>query len=295
MTFGFFAIAYGALLSVMNAFSADMSVVYGNWFSTLAVHAVGLVCVTLLCLLRRDRLTGFSTPWYMKIGGLIGIMNVAFVNIAIQSMGVTANLVLMMVGQMVTSALADSFGWFHIPKTKMTTARAVALAVMLLGCAMMLWLSGDQTGGFVPVFLSVLTGLTVVSSRHVNGQLAVRTSAAYATWLNYVTGLLGTLVIFAVLGFPMQTAFPANIPNPWIYLSGAIGVFAVLLANLAAPRLPLLTMTVLVFIGQVTSGLLMDLAQGVFQPASLIGGLLVGLGLVIHLAFPEKKPAATNE
>lgn len=35
---------YGALLSVMNLFNAQLSAVYGNWGSTVMIHAVGRWC-----------------------------------------------------------------------------------------------------------------------------------------------------------------------------------------------------------------------------------------------------------
>ena len=34
---------YGALLSIMNTMNAQLSELYGNWASTVMIHAVGLI------------------------------------------------------------------------------------------------------------------------------------------------------------------------------------------------------------------------------------------------------------
>ena len=58
---------YGALLSVMNLFNAQLSAVYGNWGSTVMIHAVGLL-VLLPLAFTWGRPKGHA-PWYLYGGG----------------------------------------------------------------------------------------------------------------------------------------------------------------------------------------------------------------------------------
>jgi len=73
-------------------------------------------------------------------------------------------------------------------------------------------------------------------------------------------------------------------PNWWIYLGGAIGVMTVWLSNVVVVKIPQLYITLLMFVGQVFTGVLLDaLRDGAFSVANLIGGSLVALGLALNL------------
>ena len=116
---------YGALLSVMNPFNAQLSAVYGNWGSTVMIHAVGLL-VLLPLAFTWGRSKGHA-PWYLYGGGLIGIVTVTCCNLAIGGIGVTANLVIMLLGQLTCSTLIDQFGLFGARQVKLSAARLVSL------------------------------------------------------------------------------------------------------------------------------------------------------------------------
>ena len=78
-------------------------------------------------------------------------------------------------------------------------------------------------------------------------------------------------------------------PHFWTYLGGAIGVFTVWLSNVVVVKIPQLYITLLMFVGQVFTGVLMDaLIDGAVSTQNIIGGVLVSLGLALNLLFERR-------
>lgn len=291
MAYGWMAAVYGILLSVMNTFNARLSELYGNWGATVMIHLVGLAVLTPPAFTwgkRRGR-----APWYLYSGGLIGIVTVVFVNVGVSGIGVTANLVLMLLGQVACSAMIDHFGFFGARICRVNQDKIIAFALMLLGCAAMLLLSETHASGasITAAALSLLSGCSMVLSRIANAKLAALSGVGYSTVMNYVTGLAGSLLIFALMGMPMHTAFPVAGQPVTVYLGGALGAAGILLCNMAALKLPALQMSVIVFVGQVFSGMGLDALAGRFSAATLAGGLLVAAGLYFNTRTDAKKAA----
>ncbi len=198
---------YGALLSVMNLLNAQLAAVYGNWGSTVIIHGVGLL--TLLPLAFTWGRPRGRAPWYLYGGGLIGIITVACCNLGISGLGVTANLVLMLLGQLTCSTIIDQFGLLGARRVPLTRGRGLSLAVIALGDVVMLLWAGTETGGsgsaLLAIAVSFLSGFSMVLARISNARLAQHAGLGYSTVMNYVTGLGGSLLVFALTGWKLTT------------------------------------------------------------------------------------------
>lgn len=284
---------YGALLSVMNLFNAQLSAVYGNWGSTVMIHAVGLL-VLLPLAFTWGRPKGHA-PWYLYGGGLIGIVTVTCCNLAIGGIGVTANLVIMLLGQLTCSTLIDQFGLFGARQVKLSAARLVSLLVIAAGDLVMLLWAGSSAGeGNASTLLAVLTsflsGFSMVFARISNARLAEKSGLGFSTVMNYVTGLAGSFLIFACMGLHLETAFPAPGQSITIYLGGAMGALAIFLCNMVTPKLSTLQFTVILFVGQIFASMLLDaLLLGTFSMGTLIGGLIVAVGMALNTRAEAKE------
>lgn len=126
----------GILYSVMNLFNAQLSQVYGNPFAVVIIHTVGLVCV--LPLAFRALFQKKRAPWWMHIGGLLGIITVITSNLGVSTLGVTVTLSLTLLGQLVCSMIFDQFGLWGFAKRKFKPARALSLALIAAGVGVML-------------------------------------------------------------------------------------------------------------------------------------------------------------
>lgn len=131
------------------------------------------------------------------------------------------------------------------------------------------------------IFLAILTGVNIVVARFLNAGSAQRSTLSMSTLLNYVTGLVTSLVALWLSGEVLGLAAGESAPfYPLMYLGGAFGVAAVLLSNYLTPRLPAFLLTLLIFVAQLLTGLVLDyVLLGDFSLGKLLGGVFVLLGL----------------
>ncbi len=131
---------------------------------------------------------------------------------------------------------------------------------------------------------AILSGITIVLARMVNARLAQKCGVPYSSLMNYITGLTGSLIAFFVTGAVIKTAFPAAGGSIFIYIGGALGLVSIYVLNRITHKLPATQLTLLIFVGQLFSGLLLDyFATHKFSPGTLAGGLLVLAGLAVNI------------
>ena len=104
----------------------------------------------------------------------------------ISGIGVTANLVLMLLGQLICSTIIDQFGLLGARTVRLSWGRALSLGVIAIGdLVMLLWAAGTATEGGAPVWLavlvSILSGFSMVLARISNARLAERSGLGYST------------------------------------------------------------------------------------------------------------------
>lgn len=140
------------------------------------------------------------------------------------------------------------------------------------------------------IIISLLTGVTLVTSRVFNAKLALKTNSLISTFYNYVVGLLVSLIVLLILGrgeFPLPT--PVISSNPWIYTGGLISIFVVFIANVVSPKISTFSMTLLLFVGQLFASIIIDsLLTNHFSIQQVIGGLFVALGFTINALIDKK-------
>lgn len=140
------------------------------------------------------------------------------------------------------------------------------------------------------VLFSFGAGVTVVLSRTVNAGLARKTGELQSSLLNHITGLWVAVIFFFLFGRNEMTAFHGISAEWWIYLGGILGVTVVLLCNITVPRVPAFQLTLLTFVGQVFSGIVIDLlAHNPYSQATLWGGVLVAGGVLLNLVWEHRE------
>ncbi len=149
----------------------------------------------------------------------------------------------------------------------------------------------------IAVIATLLTGFTIVMNRIINSSLAERIGIFQSTLYNYITGLV-TSFLFAL--FIRET----NIQNGidfgaipfWAYLGGFVGVIVIVLSSYLTPRISALYLTLLLFIGQIFTGIIIDFfSTGEFAVSKLVGGLFVVGGLAYNLFLDAQKESVKSE
>ena len=145
----------------------------------------------------------------------------------------------------------------------------------------------------IGIVVSLLAGGTIVLGRTVNARLAQETGLLRSTLYNYVVGLAAALVALCIFDLRSLQTF-ALCKDPILYTGGIIGVAVVLLLNLLVTKVPSFYMTLLLFVGQVFAGLLVDwMLTRNFSVGRFVGGLCVALGLSVNL-WLDRKPRQTK-
>lgn len=276
----------GVLVAVMITVNGGLTTLCGVYAATVVIHIVGLILIGAIILFRREKPFAKAQPWYLYIGGVIGVATTAATNSAFGKISVSAILALGLFGQSVAGALVDQFGLLGMKKHPFRPHQIPGILLVAGGIA---WMMGAEFKLW-PVLAVFGSGILLVVSRAYNARLANKTSISISTFFNYVCGLLTAIPVFLLFGLkdPAVAHFSFS-PDWWIYLGGAIGVMTVGLSSVVAVRIPQLYITLLLFVGQVFTGVLLDaLLDGAFSLQNIAGGLLVTLGLVVNLLLERR-------
>ena len=111
------------------------------------------------------------------------------------------------------------------------------------------------------------------------------------TFFNYLTGFLGSFVLLLISGKSLDLFSLSSYQGSWwAYLGGAVGVGVISLSSFLSSKISAFYLTLLLFIGQLFTGMLLDyLVAGDFSLNKVIGGVLVVAGLSYNLWIDTKR------
>lgn len=278
------ALLSGVVLSVMISFNGNLTAQYGTFPAAAIIHLVGTLSALLLCALRKEkRVLRWYRPWWIYLGGAIGVLTTVCQNFAFGHISVTSIVALGMLGQTCLSLLVDRFGLLGMQKQPAARTSWLGVALVLIGVAVML--DGTVAAATAAACVSFVSGVTVVLSRTVNARLAEKTGALGGSFINHLVGLPITVMLALIVTKGRMFSGAANVAcKPWAFLGGVLGVALVLLCNLAVLRVSAFRMTLFGFVGQVFTGILIDiLFGGGYAQASFYGGIIIALGICVNL------------
>ena len=280
----------GILITLMIAVNGELGATYGVYSATVMIHVIGLILISLLLVIRRRRFFPLEKlPFQLFLGGAVGVGTVVFNNLSFGRISVSAILALSLLGQTLTSLIIDQFGLFQMPKHPFSMGKLPGIILVVVGIAWMLW--PFDMNIIVPVILSLLSGVTIVVSRSINACLACKTGMLQSTFFNYAVGLTVSVAILLIAGTgePLLTTPFSLSPRVYIYTGGLMGVFVVTLLNAIVSKISSFYATLLLFIGQVFSGVILDgVLSGKFSILNIVGGVFVAAGLAACMLADKK-------
>ena len=129
------------------------------------------------------------------------------------------------------------------------------------------------------------SGISLVLSRTVNGRLAEQAGALPGSFINHLVGLPITVIIMLIAERGAHTSLTVlPVSSWWIYCGGMLGVLSVFLYNTVVPKVSSFRVTILTFVAQVFTGLVIDVLFGSgYSKVTLIGGALVAAGMFLNM------------
>ena len=275
----FLSVLTGVTLAVMVSLNGNLTAQYGVFPAAAIIHAVGSIAAVILCAFQKEKrkILGHKPLW-IYLGGAIGVSTTVFQNIAYGNISMTGLIALGLLGQTATSLLIDAFGLFGMKRNRFRPESVPGLLLSLAGILIMF--DSCEAATAVAAIISFAAGITVVLSRTFNAKLAEKTGALRSSMVAHLLGLPITVFIalLTTKGNIAEGAYAMPF-RPWSYLGGVMGVCVILLCNLAVPKVSAYRLTILTFIGQIFTGVLLDLSLGnKYDSVSFWGGLVIAAG-----------------
>jgi transporter family-2 protein len=141
------------------------------------------------------------------------------------------------------------------------------------------------------IVLAVFCGCITIISMIVNSHLAKKIGVFQGTLINYIVGLFSTILLLIMVKSSVNLSFNSFTKIPfWALLGGLLGVMVVSASNIVIPKIPTIYTTLLIFIGQLFTGILIDYFRvGFVSNGKIIGGLLILLGLIYNSSVDKKE------
>lgn len=129
----------GVAVAVQSPLSNMIGRRLGSLESVFIVHIGGAILAAIILTFQRGgQLGGWSqVPWYALCAGFLGLIILAAVNITIPKLGAAATTTLIVVAQLLMSAVIDHFGWLEVSARPITLARFAGVAFLVLGAWLM--------------------------------------------------------------------------------------------------------------------------------------------------------------
>lgn len=130
-----FALLAGAFITLQGVANTRISADIGTWPAAALTQFIGFVAAFMIWILVRDggkRELGKVHPLYLSGGALAAV--IIFTNVtAIQQVGVTMTISILLIAQLCITFLIDSMGWFGVRKQQMRWPQFMGIALMIAG------------------------------------------------------------------------------------------------------------------------------------------------------------------
>jgi len=270
----------GILIALMIAFNSQLAGAMGNIPASLVIHIVGLSFISFLIPLGPRPMNPRRVPLFLRFGGILGIAVTLFNNLCFLELGASLTIGLGILGQTMAGQAVDLTGFLGMKKHPFKRGKLLGWVFILAGAFIM---TGGEWGRISIMLLALIAGAFVMISSVMNARLAQGIGIFQATRNNFMMGLGGLILLFA-LNRPSIKPF-TFIPqlSPIILLGGGfLAVLVVIGLNIVLPKIPAVYSTILIFSGQISAGLGVDFVlEGRVSYNRGMGALVILLGLGI--------------
>ncbi|MDC7231630.1 MAG: DMT family transporter [Spirochaetales bacterium] len=291
------SITLGSLIALMLTVNSRFALELGNFQSSFIIHLAGFCILIPILLIKGRRKRTEGIPWYLLTGGAIGVSLIFLNNTCFNTIGASLTVALVILGQTLAGQIIDVTGFLGMEKHPFQKGKLFGWALIIAGAFIM---TGGSSGNILYLFLALLSGAMVMLSGVVNAQLAKRAGLLRGTAVNYAAGVVTALIILLFMGSrPSDFSVLPSIHPVLIFGGAVLGVTIVPGLSLVIPRIPAVYSTILIFIGQCGTGLLIDYyLLDSFSRNQALGALVItaGLGAKVLVDLKgQKKTAAPVE
>ena len=270
----------GIVVATIVALNSQIGATLGHIPSSFVFHIVGLTVITIVGFFRPSVDPKEKAPFYLKMGGVVGVVIVIFSNICFQALGASLVVVLQILGRTLGGQIVDVTGFLGMEKRGFHRAKLVGWVLVIAGAALMV---ESFRGSWRYIFLTVFTGGLMMLTTVLNAQFAKRAGMIRGTQVSFFFGALFALAML----FLTRTEFHAfyrlkELPWPVVIGAGTLGITGTIGLNWIIPKIPAVQSAILIFLGQVSAGLFIDAVfLHAFSWRKALGALIILSGLLV--------------
>lgn len=128
----------GVIITVMIMFNGVLSQGLGNYTSTVVIHLIGFIAITLILMIKKIKVSYHKDlPLYLYSSGAIGVFTILFNNISFTYLGASLTLALGLLGQSLISMVLDHYGWLGMKAVRFKKEKLAGLMIISLGILIM--------------------------------------------------------------------------------------------------------------------------------------------------------------
>ena len=142
------ALAAGVALATQSAINTQLAKAMSGEavIATFISFAVGTLVLFFIAWVKTDLWGNLSTvpsqPWWKLIGGILGAVVVFTTVLLTPKLGITAMLFFIIVGQLITAATIDHFGFIGMPIREVNITKFIGLIIVAFG--LVFYFFGDK-------------------------------------------------------------------------------------------------------------------------------------------------------
>ncbi|MBE6072757.1 MAG: DMT family transporter [Clostridium butyricum] len=135
------AIISGIAMSVQGVFNTRLGEKIGVWETTVIVQGIALVCALIISFFcgKGSYSEIRDTNKLYLLGGILGVIITFTVMKSVGSMGPTIGIGTILVAQLLSAALIDTFGLFDTEKINFTLNNFIGISLMIVGIVVFQW------------------------------------------------------------------------------------------------------------------------------------------------------------
>jgi len=261
------AIICGFCTAFQSPTNATLSRHIGNLQATCVSFGGGTVCLAVLMFIIGTGDLGniVYAQWWQLLGGIYGVAIVLAITYGIPRLGAALTTTILMLGQIATGAVLDTFGLMNLPRVPLENARIIGCLVVLAGIIIVYIGKRKQEAGrtygkgtAVVAVCLVLAGMGGAVQAPTNNALSAYIGTIEASFVSFFGGFIIILIIALIATKGHLFKNRKSGIEWWMLTGGAYGAAVVFINLVAVPYLGSAALLIATMLGQLTGGMLID-------------------------------------
>jgi transporter family-2 protein len=261
------AIIAGFCTALQSPTNATLSRYAGHLQATCVSFGGGVICLAVLMFLvgTGDLSNIVNAPWWNLLGGVYGVCIVLAITFAIPKLGAALTSTILMLGQLTTATVLDTFGLMGLDAVPLATARVLGCVIVLAGIVLVYVGKRKQENG-KPQQKGIAAIVAALLFAGFSGAVQAPTNNALSTVVgrieaSFMSFAIGFVVIFVITLIVTKGQLFKNKKEGiqwWMFTGGIYGAAMVYIGIVAVPYLGSAILMIATMLGQLSGGLLVD-------------------------------------